>query len=55
MKCYKQKQKEYMTRDDWVGKVNRRELCKKVKLENISKWYTHTSESILEYGTHKIP
>ena len=45
---------EYKIRHDWSGKVTHQELCKKLKFDNMNKWYRHKPESILETETHKI-
>ena len=50
----KLEQKEYKTRDDWVGKVIHWELCKKLKFDHTSKWYMHKPESVQENEMHKI-
>ena len=52
--CCKLAQKEYKTREDWVGKVIHRELCMKFKFRHTNKWYTHNPASILENNTHKL-
>ena len=36
--CNKQVQKEFKTRNDWVGKVISWELSKKLKFKHITKW-----------------
>ena len=44
-----------MTRvHDWVWKANYWELCKRLKLDQKSKWYVLKTESIQENETHKI-
>ena len=52
--CSKLAQKEYKTRQDWVGRVIHWELCKKLKFDHTNKWYMHKPESVLENGTHKL-
>ena len=52
--CSKHAQKDYKTRHDRVGKLTRWELCKKLKFEHTSKWYTHNPESVLENETSKV-
>ena len=39
-------QKEYETRHNWVGKVIRWELYKKLKSEHTNKWYMHNPEFV---------
>ena len=41
-------------RYDWVRKVIHGELCKKLKFDYTSKWYTYKPESVLENETHQI-
>ena len=52
--CSQLAQKEYKTWHDWVGKVIHWELCKRLKLDNSTKWHMHKPESVLENETHKI-
>ena len=47
-------QKEYQTRHNWVGKLVRWELCKKLKFDHTTKWQTHKLESVQENEAHKI-
>ena len=49
--CSKLAQKEYKTRCDWVGKVIRLELCKRLKFDHITKYYIHKPESFQENET----
>ena len=51
---HKLAQKEYKTRNDWMGKVINLELCKKFKFDYMNKWYIHKPESILENEMHKL-
>ena len=44
-------QKEYKTRQDWVGKVIVWEMCKKFKFDLTNTWYMHNPESVLENDT----
>ena len=44
--CSKLAQKEYKTRQDWMGKVIHWELCKKLKFDNTNTWYMHNPESV---------
>ena len=46
--------KEYKTREDWVGKVIHREICKKFTFDHTNKWYMHNPVHVLEYDTHKL-
>ena len=39
-------QKEYETKHDW--------MCKKLKVDHATKWYTHKHESVQENEVHKI-
>ena len=34
-------QKEYKSRNDWVGKVIHWAMCKKFKFDHTNKWYMH--------------
>ena len=52
--CSKLAQKEYKTRNDWVGKVIHWELCKKFKLDHTNKLYMHNPASVLENDTHTL-
>ena len=52
--CSKLAQKEYKTRNNWVGKVIHWELCKKLKFDHANKWYMHNPESVLENEMHKL-
>ena len=52
--CSKLAQKEYKTRDDWVGKVIYWEMCKKFRFDHTNKWYMHNPASPLENNTHKL-
>ena len=52
--CSKVAQKEYKTKNDWVGKVIHRELCKKLKIDHTKKWYMPNPEYILENRIHKV-
>ena len=47
-------QKEYKTRQDWVGKMTHWELCKKFKFDHTNKWYMHNPASVLDNETHKL-
>ena len=53
-KCRKLVQKEYKTRHDWMGKVIKWELCKKLKFDHMNKRYMNNLESILENEIHKL-
>ena len=52
--CCKLTQKEYKTRNDWVGKMIHWEFCKNFKYENTKKWSMQNPESVLENETHKL-
>ena len=52
--CNKLVQKEYKTRQDWVGKVIYWETCKKLKFDPMNKWYMHNPAPVLENNTHKL-
>ena len=39
---------------DWVGMVIHWELCKRLKSDQVDKWYMRKPESVLENETHKI-
>ena len=54
IECSKLSQKEYKTKQDWVEKVIRRELCKKFKFDHTNEWYIHNPESVLENEIYKI-
>ena len=47
-------QKKYKTRYDWMGKVIYWELCKRLKFEQVAKWYMLELESLIENEIHKI-
>ena len=46
--CSKIAQKEYKSRHNWVGKVIRWVLCKRLKFDDTDKWYMHELEFVLE-------
>ena len=48
-------QKEYRTRQDWVGKVIHWEMCKKSKFDHTNKWYMHNPAPVLENDTQNLP
>ena len=52
--CRKLTQKEYKTRNNWVGKVIHWELCKKFKFDYTNKWYMHNLTSVLESDIRKL-
>ena len=52
--CRKLAQKEYKTRNKWVGKVIHWDMCKKFKFRHTNKWYLHNPSSVLENETHKL-
>ena len=52
--CSKLAQKEYKTRQDWVGKVVHWETCKKFRFDHTNKWYMHNPPPVLENDTHKL-
>ena len=52
--CSELVQKEYKTRQDWVGKVIHWELCKKFKFNYTNKWYMHNPEAVLENNTYQL-
>ena len=52
--CSKLAQKEYKTRNDWVGKVIHWEMCKKWKFDHTNKWYMHNPVPVLENDKHKL-
>ena len=52
--CSKLVQKEYKTRNDWVGKVIHWEMSKKFKFDHKNKWYMNNPEPVLENNTHKL-
>ena len=47
-------QKEYKTRQDWLGKVIHWEMCKKFKFDHMNEWYMHNPASVQEKDTHKL-
>ena len=49
--CSKLAQREYKTRHDWVGKVIHWEMCKKLKFDQMNKWYMHNPASVLKNDT----
>ena len=52
--CSKLTQKEYNTRDNWVGKVIHWELCKKFRFDYTNKWYMQHPTSVRGNETHKL-
>ena len=52
--CSKSAQKEYMTRNDFTGKVINWELCKRLKFDHTNKWHMHKPGSILKNEMHKL-
>ena len=52
--CRQLAQKEYKTRHDWLCKVIHWEVCKKLKLDYMNKWYMHNPAPVVENGTHKL-
>ena len=52
--CSKSAHKEYKTRHEWLGKVIRWELCKKLKFDHMKKCRLHKPETIPENEMHKI-
>ena len=53
-KYSKLEQREYKTKQDWVGKVIHWELCKKFKFDHTNKWYIHKPESVQENETQNF-
>ena len=47
-------QRKYKTRNNWVEKVIKWELCNRLNFDLITKWYMHKLEYVLENETHKI-
>ena len=47
-------QKEYKTRQDWVGKVIHWKMCKKFRFDHSNKWYMHNPAPVLENNTHEL-
>ena len=47
-------QKEYKTKQDWVGKVIHWEMCKKFKYDHTNKWYMLNTSPVLENDAHKL-
>ena len=52
--CSKLTQKEYKTRQDWIGKVIHWEMCKKFKSDHTNKWYMHNPAAVLENNTQEL-
>ena len=52
--CSKLSEKVYKIRHNWVGNVIHWELCKKLKFDQMNKWYMHNSEYFLENEMHKV-
>ena len=52
--CSKRALKEYKTTHDWVVKVIKRELCKKLKFDYTNKWYLDNPQSAFENEPHKL-
>ena len=53
-RCSKLAQKEYKSRHNWVGKVIRRDMCKKLKLDHANKWHMQNPAPVLQNDTHKL-
>ena len=47
-------QNSYKIRHNYVGRMNHRELCKRLKFYHTAKWSMNKAEDILENKTHKI-
>ena len=47
-------QKEYKTKHNRAGKMIHWELCKKLKFNQIFKWYIRKSEFVIQNEMHKI-
>ena len=43
-----------MTRQDWIGQLIYRYMCKKFTFDHTNKWYIHNPAPVLEYNTHKL-
>ena len=52
--CSKLAQKEYKTRQDWVGKVIHLELYKRFRYNHANKCCMHKPDFLLENEMHKI-
>ena len=52
--CNKLAQKEYKTRQDWVGEGIHWGMCKKFKFVQMNKWYMHNPAPVQENNTHKL-
>ena len=50
--CSKLAQKEYKARDDWVGKVIHREMCRKFQFNLTNKLYMRNPAPVLENDSH---
>ena len=46
--------KKYQTGHDWEGNVINRELCKRLKFDNTTKWYMHQPEFVIAKKTRQI-
>ena len=54
IECIKLAQKEYKSRQDWVGKVIHWEMSKKFKFDHTNKWYMLNPAFVLENDTHEL-
>ena len=52
--CSKIALKEYKTRHNLGGELIPWELCKKLKIDRMNKWYKHNPAAVLEYDTHEL-
>ena len=52
--CRKLAQKDYKTRQDWVGKVILLVIVQEIESWPYEKWYMHNSTSVLENNTEKL-
>ena len=52
--CSKLAQKEYKSRQDWVGNVIHWKMCKRFNFDHTNKWYMLNPAPVLENNTHKF-
>ena len=52
--CRKLAQKEYNSKNDWVGKAIYWKMCKKYKFDHTNKWYKPNPAAVLENNMHKL-
>ena len=52
--CIKLSQKDYKSRNNWVGKMIHWKLCKSLNFNDSTKWYMLKKEFLQEDETHMV-